>query len=338
MANNKPLITVIVPAWNAADTIARCAESLCTQTQAEFEAILVNDGSGDETGTLCDSLAALDDRFRVIHQENGGVSAARNAGLAAARGSYLCFVDADDTVAPDYLEALSGALIGSDADWAICGYNSGTPDAWTTLLPRAKGVVTPDEMRNDADSYGNNLVLYSPVNKMYRTKLIQSGTALRFDPAYRIGEDWKFNLAYLPRSKKVAFVQKALYFSYDHPGRATRRAQPLFEEQNRALCQQTVDFFGGMTGRPDVAQYVVKHWVYVLQHQLQTLPQTERRAARKRILDDPWYRKCLPILDASTDLSLLSRTLCFALRHKLLWGWMFSPVFAGLTVRLAAGV
>ena len=109
------LVSVIIPAYNAADVLERCVRSVLAQTYARFEVLLVDDGSRDGTPELADALAREDGRVRVVHKENGGVSSARNAGLDEARGEWLTFVDADD-----YL-------------WVVCG---GTGDVWRGRLNR----------------------------------------------------------------------------------------------------------------------------------------------------------------------------------------------------------
>ena len=99
-----PYISVIVPVYKVADRLPACLESLRAQTFSDFECILVDDGSPDECGAICDEVAAADSRFSVIHKQNAGLSAARNAGLDIARGEYVVFLDADDELAPRALE------------------------------------------------------------------------------------------------------------------------------------------------------------------------------------------------------------------------------------------
>lgn len=96
--------SIIVPIYNAAKYLPQCLKSLIKQTETNFEVILVDDGSSDESPYICDKFAKIDTRFKVIHQQNGGVSAARNSGLKVAQGEWLCFVDADDEVEAQWLE------------------------------------------------------------------------------------------------------------------------------------------------------------------------------------------------------------------------------------------
>ena len=106
MRNENPLITVIIPIYNIMDCLERCVNSVCAQTYRNLEILLVDDGSTDGTGALCDRLAEGDGRIRVFHKENGGSSSARNLGLQQARGEYVGFVDSDDFIEPDMYERL----------------------------------------------------------------------------------------------------------------------------------------------------------------------------------------------------------------------------------------
>ena len=100
-------ISVIIPVYNIGDRIVRCVDSLLNQTISQFELLLVDDGSSDGSGRICDELSQKDSRIKVVHKVNGGVSSARNTGMKEASGDYLAFVDADDFVSPDYLEKLA---------------------------------------------------------------------------------------------------------------------------------------------------------------------------------------------------------------------------------------
>ena len=100
--NTKPLISIIIPVYNAEKYLTACIDSVLAQTYSNIEVILVNDGSKDSSGKICDTYKYQDTRTKVIHLENGGVSRARNIGINACNGDYLCFIDADDTVVSDY--------------------------------------------------------------------------------------------------------------------------------------------------------------------------------------------------------------------------------------------
>ena len=127
------LISIIVPVYNIKEYLPRCVDSLREQTYPNIEILLVDDGSTDGTGALCDELAAKDERIRVFHKENGGSSSARNIGLSKAQGEYIGFVDSDDYVEPDMYECLYRALQEQDAQIAQVGRNE--IDEQGNLLP-----------------------------------------------------------------------------------------------------------------------------------------------------------------------------------------------------------
>lgn len=117
----KPFFSIIVPVYQAEDTLGRCVQSVLTQKFGDFELILVDDGSRDNSGTLCDTLARADGRLLVIHQQNAGVSAARNTGIRVARGEYLLFLDSDDALLPNALATYADATLNGTADVVIGG-------------------------------------------------------------------------------------------------------------------------------------------------------------------------------------------------------------------------
>lgn len=114
------LISVIVPVYNVEPYLRQCIDSILAQTYTNFELILVDDGSPDNCGAICDEYATKDSRIAVIHQENGGLSAARNAAMKIMRGEYVAFVDSDDYLAPEYLEVLYSAVVTDQADVSAC--------------------------------------------------------------------------------------------------------------------------------------------------------------------------------------------------------------------------
>ena len=131
---SKPLVSIIVPVYQVKNYVGECVESLLRQTYTNLEILLVDDGSTDGSGAICDEYARGDNRIRVIHQENQGLSAARNAGLDQAAGEYVAFVDSDDAVWPDYIETLYDLADRYQADIAVCAYERGEIGATGTQI------------------------------------------------------------------------------------------------------------------------------------------------------------------------------------------------------------
>ena len=206
-----PSISVIVPVYNVQAWLPACVESLLCQTFTDFELILVDDGSPDACPALCDEYAKRDSRVRVIHQQNGGLSAARNAGLQIAQGETIAFVDSDDTVAPTYLDQLFSALCDSNADLAICAVEDVSEDGSSLApaqitLPTQVGIFSGKELLKEF--FGNNSTYYTVAwNKLYRRSLWQT---LRY-PNGMIHEDDAVAHQLFWASSTVVCVDAPLY-------------------------------------------------------------------------------------------------------------------------------
>ncbi|SMC98083.1 glycosyltransferase family 2 protein [Sporomusa malonica] len=191
-----PVISVIVPVYKAERHLIKCIDSILAQTFSDFELILVDDGSPDSCPGVCDQYREKDTRVKVIHQNNSGVSIARNVGIYHAQGDYIVFVDSDDYVGKTYLERLYKGY-ELEADIAICGYytvynNQRDLACIDETLPAEYLGVIKDCFKNII----KNRLLYSPWNKMYKLKIIKENHIL-FDPNMSLGEDLCFNIAYL---------------------------------------------------------------------------------------------------------------------------------------------
>lgn len=186
-----PSISVIIPVYNVAPYLEDCVDSLLVQSFADFEVLLVDDGSTDGSGAICDALAEKDMRVVTCHQKNGGVCSARNRGIDNARGEFIVFVDADDLVTEEYLEH----LMESDADMVVSGVRKFGAKNETRVPARREdfGVDalathwnTPPEM--------NYLYCY-PWARRFRTRIIREH-GIRFDESLFFSEDMCFNMEY----------------------------------------------------------------------------------------------------------------------------------------------
>ena len=204
------MISVIVPVYNTEKQLERCISSICRQTYQDLEIIVIDDGSTDSSGILCDSLARRDSRIKVFHQENQGLSAARNNGMEIAGGEYIAFVDSDDWISPVMLETLHSALIREHADIAECGFSAFFRDH-TQHFTGFSGNNTV------ADRYEAIIGLtlwetfYSVVwNKLYKKECTRDITF----PVGRVHEDefttWKF----IRNADRIVSVDASFYY-YD---------------------------------------------------------------------------------------------------------------------------
>lgn len=210
------IITVIIPVYNTEPYLQFCLDSLRAQTEGRFEAILVDDGSTDQSGAICDRYEALDRRFRVVHQENRGVSAARNAALESVRGRYLCFLDADDYLPPHYLESLLGMM--GDCVLAACGSTQDHPAPQITKVKE----MTLSQAKCSLFDSRKGIKGYSG-GKLYCSRY---ASGVRFDEGQKYAEDMLFNLDYLnacPPGGRVRLSDDRLYCYRKHSSSALQR-------------------------------------------------------------------------------------------------------------------
>lgn len=208
------MISVIIPVFNVELFLQSCLESVKAQTLKDFEAILVDDGSSDSSGAICDAYARADNRFRVVHQPNQGVSAARNRGLDLAKGDYVYFVDADDEMRPEALEHLYHAITQGEYDIAASGYSlvrngEETDQCMTAGSPPM--IFSGDEVLYKLLVDGS-FVCYTCWNKLITRKLIAN---LRFTDIKQ--EDFLFCGQLSLRLGAVIYLNESLYRYYDRP-------------------------------------------------------------------------------------------------------------------------
>lgn len=202
------MISIIIPVYNVEKYLDQCLESVLNQSHADFECILVNDGSTDNSGNICDKWAKKEPRIKVFHQENQGVSATRNYGIDKSQGEYIVFVDSDDWVDIDYLET----LMEEDSDLVISGDLIETLDG-----PIKKNI--PDEKRqipisskylNEFSQLVESHLLFGPVFKRYKTSIIKNNQ-IYFNKDLSCGEDLVFNFEYLKHVTNIYTIPKATY-------------------------------------------------------------------------------------------------------------------------------
>lgn len=205
-----PHVSIVVPVYNCESYMERSLDSILSQSYSDFELILVNDGSTDGSGALCDRVAEQDGRVRVIHKENGGAGSARNAGMEAATGVYILFPDADDYYEPDMLRTLLEAGERTDADVVLCGYHCfDEKGPCEDVLPKAQLLEGREAVREFFTGlFPQGLVGY-PWNKLYKMELINR-FGLRFTDMRRF-QDGVFNLAYFEHAETCCVLDQALY-------------------------------------------------------------------------------------------------------------------------------
>lgn len=200
--------SIIVPAYNAESCIDQCASSLIDITGANVEILLVDDGSTDATADICDELSQRDQRIRVIHQRNQGVSAARNTGLRYARGTWIGFVDADDRVDARAYERVIHTAVGSSADLIMFGYQTVHIDRSSSSWNMPNGDLTIQAAIAMMASYsGSKGYLW---NKLYKRSVI-ARYSIQCDEHILMCEDLLFNIAYVVHCSRIVGIDECAY-------------------------------------------------------------------------------------------------------------------------------
>lgn len=211
------LISIIVPIYNAEKNLRRCLDSIKNQTFKDIEVILVNDGSKDGSGKICDEYVQKDNRFKVIHKDNNGVSAARNDGLKIANGKYIGFVDADDWLEPNMFESLYDLIIKYNADIAMCGYVIERQDGSLINCPNESKIykMSRYEALNNLTNFKGYLW-----NKLFSTELIKKNKIF-FDEDVHFCEDLLFCSQAFLNSNTIVFDTKPYYHYIIHENSVT---------------------------------------------------------------------------------------------------------------------
>ena len=222
------MVSVIVPVYNSEKYICRCLDSILAQSYTDFELLLINDGSKDTSGVICEEYSAKDSRVRVFHRENGGVSSARNMGLDNAKGEWVTFIDSDDWVESEYLMALVSHL---DVDIVVCSVNSTDGKRW----------IMHDDIcstRGFIDKYIDTPIVRAPWGALLRLDIINRN-GIRFDSHIRYGEDMVFNMQYFlycETFKTLDYVGYN-YFQYPEEEISTKKYDLTLEETLYSLTK-----------------------------------------------------------------------------------------------------
>lgn len=255
MPCKNPTISIIVPVYKVEKYLPACIDSILAQTFRDFELILVDDGSPDGCPALCDAAAEKDRRIRVIHQQNGGLSAARNAGLDIARGEWIGFVDSDDTVAPEMYGTLLELACEHGANLAVCGIllvdeqdqclAAPLPDPQTLVLDRKQAIARI-----------SSLPFHTAWNKLYHREIFAT---LRY-PVGRLNEDSFTAPAVLEQVTTAVYTQQQFYHYRQRTGSIMNSGQTLrnYDGVEAAYaCWQCLLKNGQTAALPDGAKFVL---------------------------------------------------------------------------------
>lgn len=208
------MISIIIPVYNSEKYIEKCIESVLRNTVQNYELILIDDGSSDHSGKICDTYALKDDRIRVFHGENQGVSAARNKGIDNAKGKYITFIDSDDYIGLFYLEKLYRGMEEKDVELTISTMDSAQNEMLGLTHTRKSFYVNMlSQNAEDAQKYlmlNKAFLVYGPMCKLYKRDIIKK-EKIYFPRGIHYGEDVLFNMQYLKYCNNIAVVEGGEY-------------------------------------------------------------------------------------------------------------------------------
>lgn len=265
-----PLISIIIPVYNAEKYLNRCLDSILRQDASKFEVLLVNDGSADNSSTICDTYANTNSNVKVYHKENGGPSSARNMGLTKARGTYIAFVDSDDYVMEDFIEILSSHIKETNPDIIFFAYNHLKNDKIFKINNELnKSLDHKKILELLANTSANNFLWY-PWNKLYKKSLIDKNN-ITFDLKIKVGEDTLFNMRCYYYANNVLNINNPLYNYVSNENSITQTPYKAYFNkniaehfENRIQFHQENSPINNIKYYKDIARYYIEHSFFLL--------------------------------------------------------------------------
>lgn len=272
--------SIIVPVYNIEKHIRRCLDSIISQTISDFELLLIDDGSKDKSGAICDEYAVRDNRIKVFHKTNGGVSSARNMGLDNSTGKYVIFIDSDDWIEPDFISKLSSGL---DADMSVCTY----------ILENSNDIGHPvirDGLHDRADIkllLERGLIMEAqfsaPWCKIFKRSIIEAYN-IRFNKNITIGEDTIFVLQYLSHIENLYYIHRKLYHCWHSDSSLSSYGHSSENFFNFEKDLSNISLLMGPAYNIDVIKFKATILSNILGNYIQTYRSLQNRAERiKRV-------------------------------------------------------
>lgn len=288
-----PILSIIIPVYNTEQYISVCIESILNQSFSDFELILVNDGSIDHSGIICDAYALQDNRVRVIHQNNEGVSSARNRGLMSATGKYIAMVDSDDYLEQDIYAQMVDVAENYSLDMIICGIIEETDHS---QIVHKYDIPSGHILENDeivsfiikSDFNGQNLI-NSPCNKLYKRSIIIKNNL--YFPERKRGEDWLFNINYIQFIDSMFYIDKPLY----HYCRNDESTMSHYLPNQFELWLENRKIRKGLLKKYDLKIDIMEYnsiWVEKVLYYLLDIPSNASRTIKKVLKNKEFKEAC----------------------------------------------
>lgn len=260
---NEQLISVIIPVYNVQRYLSRCIESIIGQSNKNWELILIDDGSTDKSGKICDKYALKDNRIKVIHKKNEGVSVARNIGINESKGEYITFVDSDDWISRDCFKTLYESIDSGKYDLVFSKLIG------TAIRSVRQPITTNRSLEYDFEKSESVVSFFSeennwrgPVAKLYKSNIIKNNDVL-FPVGVTLGEDTIFVLDYLKHSKKVIQCNKHLYYYNRLLNSASDRYHADYQSYIQTIILKELALFGDLNNTSFNNQLIDEIFLYM---------------------------------------------------------------------------
>ena len=302
-----PLISIIIPVYNAEKTLARCIDSLLQQSFSDFEILLIDDGSTDSSLDICQKYAAGDAGIKVLHHENAGVSITRNRGMENASGKFLMFCDSDDYVEPEWCEKLLQGIRTKEDAWVVS-------NAYKVNFSGECKAIDDLQHHPKSETYCDIYLKYlSPYlwNKIYNAGIIRQNN-IRFRPDVELGEDAVFNTEYYKYCSSVTYIPEPLYYYCDNAGSAMQKYRPnkfeldarLFRARLPLICEDEL---------PDFCNRYLYFFVTLLDvvfdERNTSMTQRQKVKYNKRMMNSEEFRFCAAHASGENESALYMKVL-----------------------------
>ena len=333
-----PLLSIIVPVYNSEKYLKSTINSILNQNFSDFELILVNDGSTDNSSNICETFKNNNQKIHVINQENLGVSEARNAGIKAASGKYIQFVDSDDFIQPEMSKTLITQMESHNADMVICGYFKFDQNN------QSKVISMPDKIYSSIKDFSNDIMLFSkfwllntPTNKLYCTKIIKEHN-IYFDHNFNLGEDLLFNCEYLKHSNLIINLQEPLYNYVCNVNSLTHKEHKDFYENQKTIYTQLrnlilyFNMFNGSLKQDFYTFYLNNVIIYIIEKiSIENISITKKVHQINQIIKESITEEALKYGTAD---SMFYNLIFFLLKHKYIHTIIFVSNIKKLILKL----
>ena len=348
----KPMVSIIVPVYNAAPYLNQCVDSLTKQTLKETEIILINDGSTDDSLAVCVALAATDDRIRLIDKLNGGVSEARNDGLRAATGEYVGFVDPDDWVDEDMYERMLATLTAAQADICMCNYVKETKEGTEPVLMKQTGIIEKDAILGDivanviakpSFKSGETDIMGSVCRLLIKRELLENEN-IWFDKEVAFMEDLLVCVEAFLKSERIAIDDGGYYHYRVHESSVVNSYKKTFHERQVHAFRKLQSLLEREGKTDELAQRLEMRYIIIAllalaneAHKSNPQPMGAKIKNIAAILKDPALKAILSHLDLSEAESRKKLELNLMKREASLALYLYYSLFNRIKAALGKG-